>query len=85
MTVHVDGCCGTLAVLIVGAVLGHAVDFDFLAAAAALGTVFRVCAALLKTAAACLAGFSCAFAHHVNFPSGTETVLVINTIGSGTF
>ena len=78
--VYLDGRSGTFAVIIIGTVVGFAVNLDFFAATAIGEAVchgtFRT---LLKTAAACLAGRSSIFAGDINLTLGTELLFVVNT------
>ena len=84
-SVYINGGGGTFTLVVVGTVVGFAVNLDGLAAAAVFGAVHGTLASFPEAAAGCLFCVSCAFTHHINFPSGTEHVLIVGTGSCGTF
>ena len=78
--VYLNGGCCTFAVIVIGTVVGFAVDLDFVAAAAVCIAVFHgTVGSLAETAAACLICRSSIFACHVNITFLTELFFVVNT------
>lgn len=65
--VYLNGGCCTFAAIIIGTVVGFAVDLDFVAAASVCIAAFHGTAgSLAETAATCLVCRSSIFACHVN-------------------
>ena len=84
-SVYINGGGGTFTLVVVGTVVGFAVDLDGLTAAAAFGAVHGTLASFPEAAAGCFLSIFCAFAHHINFSSGTEHVFIVSTGSCGTF
>ena len=73
------GC--TFTVTVIGAVMSLTVDLNFLTAtAAAVAVSHRTAGTFLETVAVGFIGGSCIFTIDVNITSGTELVLVVNTV-----
>ena len=73
------GC--TFTVTVIGAVMSLTVNLNFLTATAAAAAVsHRTAGTFLETVAVGFIGGSCIFTIDVNITSGTELVLVVNTV-----
>jgi len=73
------GC--TFTVTVIGAIVGLTVNLNFLTAtAAAVAVSHRTAGTFLETVAVGFIGGSCIFTIDVNITSGTELVLVVNTV-----
>ena len=79
-TVYLNGRSRAFAVIIIGTVVGFAVNLDFFAAASIRKAVcHRIFRAFLKTATACLVCRSGIFTDNINTAFGTEFFFVVNT------
>lgn len=81
-SVYIDGCGGAFAFLVVDAVMSFAVDPYSFTAAFSFAAVQGGRRTFPEASAAGLVGKSGIFAHNIDFSSGTELILVIDT-GSG--
>jgi len=78
--VYLNGGCCTFAVVIIGTVVGFAVNLDFVAAAAICVAVFHgTVGSLSETATACFISTVCVVTGDLDITARTEFVVVVNT------
>ena len=78
--VYLNGGCCTFAVIIIGTVVGFAVNLDFFTSAAVCKAVCHgAAAAFLETSTACLIGIGSIFTGYIDLTFGAELIFVVDT------
>ena len=77
--VYLNGGCCTFAVVIIGTVVGFAVNLDGLTSTAVFGTVHGTLALFPEASAGCFFRTFCTVTHDVDFPSGTKHIFIVST------
>ena len=86
VTIYINGGGGTFAVLVVGAVVGFAVDVDgFTAAAGVYGICGRSFVLTAKTLTGSIVCIACLGAFYIDGTFGTEGIPVVAAVMGGTF
>ena len=84
-TVYLNGRSRAFAVIIIGTVVGFAVNLDGLTSTAVFGTVHGTLAFFPEASAGCFFRTFCTVTHDVDFPSGTKHIFIVSTGCCGTF